>query len=421
MTRYAEGYAAFERSEWLSTNPTPCGPAYREWRNGWDAASYADPAKRARLLREQYGIAEPVEGETAAPAPTPIAQAGPFTIHRASPSVWAIYEGGEFLCNARRTDAARYGVPFTNKGAQAHCDALERVRAETAADDAQALERRRAKVAAYLQVRAERAAASPMFDFAAPHISDGVRTELQTLGFTLTGDTWSRLVEHVEEAGQLGDGARVVNLRLDDTGRWFESVDGWGVVLKDCDLRDYADDPRGAIRHLCPAIYPPQVDACRLIRISERNGRGGRNFRYLGQLQPCTLSHGRFGIELRCEGVGRDGMPVLQSFHLPRFKAQAKAAFAELERHHAEGTRTPAAAAWDAYQVTKDDRYNRPMAAAGLTSYRCKSAYSGFIMIGAKDDADALTQARRSRDSAQAAEIEIWDAAAGTYVPTLAR
>lgn len=39
--------------------------------------------------------------------------------------------------------------------------------------------------------------------------------------------------------------------------------------------------------------------------------------------------------------------------------------------------------------------YNRPCAAAGLTSYRYRGRY-GWIMIGAKDDADAMREAKRS-------------------------
>lgn len=59
---------------------------------------------------------------------------------------------------------------------------------------------------------------------------------------------------------------------------------------------------------------------------------------------------------------------------------------------------------------------DRPLAAAGLISYRCKSAY-GWIMIGATDDADALKQAQRSSSRPVLIEyLEVWD---GTeYVPT---
>lgn len=51
---------------------------------------------------------------------------------------------------------------------------------------------------------------------------------------------------------------------------------------------------------------------------------------------------------------------------------------------------------------------NCPMAAPGLTSYRCKGRY-GWIMIGAKDHADAMREARRSDPTARAENLEIWN------------
>lgn len=55
---------------------------------------------------------------------------------------------------------------------------------------------------------------------------------------------------------------------------------------------------------------------------------------------------------------------------------------------------------------------DKPLAAAGLVSYRCKGRY-GFIMIGAKNDADALREARRSTDDPR--DMEVWNGA--RYVP----
>lgn len=52
------------------------------------------------------------------------------------------------------------------------------------------------------------------------------------------------------------------------------------------------------------------------------------------------------------------------------------------------------------------DVCDKPLAAAGLLSYRYKGAY-GWIMIGARDDADALVQAARSfSDKRAVAEME---------------
>lgn len=41
--------------------------------------------------------------------------------------------------------------------------------------------------------------------------------------------------------------------------------------------------------------------------------------------------------------------------------------------------------------------YDKPMASAGLISYRYKGRY-GWIMIGATSDTDALSEAQRSTD-----------------------
>lgn len=58
--------------------------------------------------------------------------------------------------------------------------------------------------------------------------------------------------------------------------------------------------------------------------------------------------------------------------------------------------------------------HDRPLAAAGLTSYRCVSPY-GWIMIGAKDAGDAIREARRSCAGARFEQLEVWNGAA--YVP----
>lgn len=52
--------------------------------------------------------------------------------------------------------------------------------------------------------------------------------------------------------------------------------------------------------------------------------------------------------------------------------------------------------------------HERPLAAAGLTSYRCRSNY-GWIMIGATDDTDAMSEARRSSPGACITNLEIWN------------
>ena len=51
---------------------------------------------------------------------------------------------------------------------------------------------------------------------------------------------------------------------------------------------------------------------------------------------------------------------------------------------------------------------DRPMAAHGLTSYRYKGRF-GWIMIGARDDQDALREAQRSTsDKVSFDNLQIW-------------
>ena len=51
---------------------------------------------------------------------------------------------------------------------------------------------------------------------------------------------------------------------------------------------------------------------------------------------------------------------------------------------------------------------DKPMAAQGLTSYRYRGRY-GWIMIGAKDDNDALREAQRSTsDKVIIDNLQIW-------------
>lgn len=69
-----------------------------------------------------------------------------------------------------------------------------------------------------------------------------------------------------------------------------------------------------------------------------------------------------------------------------------------------------------AYLKAMERENERPMAAPGLTSYRYRGRY-GFVMIGARDKADALNEARRSIDGpANPDNLEIWSANARRYV-----
>lgn len=91
----------------------------------------------------------------------------------------------------------------------------------------------------------------------------------------------------------------------------------------------------------------------RLLRASERTSIGHcRIFRGLGQMQPVLIGIERGGVSLRIEGV-QDGRPCWHVLPLPRFKQRAKELFAELEKHQRDGTRGPAAEAWDEYQASR--------------------------------------------------------------------
>lgn len=62
------------------------------------------------------------------------------------------------------------------------------------------------------------------------------------------------------------------------------------------------------------------------------------------------------------------------------------------------------------------NNHNKPLAANGFTSYRYAGRY-GWIMIGASDDADALSEAKRSTDDPiQANRLQRWNGA--EYVST---
>ena len=67
--------------------------------------------------------------------------------------------------------------------------------------------------------------------------------------------------------------------------------------------------------------------------------------------------------------------------------------------------------------MVKRDKFNysdKPYAAQGLISYRCKCSY-GWIMIGATDHDDAMQEARRSSDNVNRDGLEVWNGE--RYVP----
>ncbi|MCX4150002.1 MULTISPECIES: hypothetical protein [Paraburkholderia] len=52
--------------------------------------------------------------------------------------------------------------------------------------------------------------------------------------------------------------------------------------------------------------------------------------------------------------------------------------------------------------------HDRPLAAHGLTSYRLKDRY-GWIMIGARNHEEAMSEAARSTDAPRPEALQVWD------------
>lgn len=80
------------------------------------------------------------------------------------------------------------------------------------------------------------------------HISDMIRESLERDNWESSGNTFlKRIVGFADGGSFVRDGTRIVTLRMDDAGRWFERVDGWGEVQACVDLRKHWGDPEGAI------------------------------------------------------------------------------------------------------------------------------------------------------------------------------
>jgi hypothetical protein len=62
---------------------------------------------------------------------------------------------------------------------------------------------------------------------------------------------------------------------------------------------------------------------------------------------------------------------------------------------------------------------DKPCAAEGQISYRAAGPY-GWIMIGAKDDQDALREGQRSTDKQLTlADLQVWDSTRRRYVQVI--
>ena len=81
------------------------------------------------------------------------------------------------------------------------------------------------------------------------HIETQVKNELLNEGFIETAPSvFKCLISGFAAAGTISNGERMVTLTIDETGRWFSRVDGWGKVERDVDLRDFVHNPIGAIK-----------------------------------------------------------------------------------------------------------------------------------------------------------------------------
>lgn len=81
----------------------------------------------------------------------------------------------------------------------------------------------------------------------ATHISEQVAAALIADGWRFDGATYAKRIEGFAPAGFHSDGTRIVRLEIDESGRWLTRRDGWGVVIRDIDLRDYPAAPHAAI------------------------------------------------------------------------------------------------------------------------------------------------------------------------------
>ena len=70
------------------------------------------------------------------------------------------------------------------------------------------------------------------------HISDQIAAELIAHGFENNDGTFSKLFP---TNGEFGLAKKL--LMISDNGRWLSLVDGWEVVIKDCDLREFNNAP----------------------------------------------------------------------------------------------------------------------------------------------------------------------------------
>jgi hypothetical protein len=76
------------------------------------------------------------------------------------------------------------------------------------------------------------------------HIMDQLIETLENDGWDRAGADY-RFTKSIPTGGTFG--RATASLVMDESGRWLESIDGWNHVIRSIDLRNYLNDPRGAI------------------------------------------------------------------------------------------------------------------------------------------------------------------------------
>ena len=84
------------------------------------------------------------------------------------------------------------------------------------------------------------------------HISDKIAATLMADGWSIIGrgtnlPFYTKRHTFPELAGTISNGTRVVTLTICERGRYLARVDGCGRTIRDVDLRDFPNDPTGAI------------------------------------------------------------------------------------------------------------------------------------------------------------------------------
>lgn len=110
-----------------------------------------------------------------------------------------------------------------------------------------------------------------MIELEKDHIGEQVKRALRRRGFEETQDGFKKRIANFAEAGAISDGARVVCLTIDETGRWLSRLGGLGVE-NDVDLRNFwSSGPDAAIDSVM--AQRPQPDMRRVFSIKKEDSK----------------------------------------------------------------------------------------------------------------------------------------------------